>query len=291
MTHPDAGSDRVAPEVRASAGEAPSRSVVDAFRGQWPPQPLGGGEGRSWQAGDIVLKPLDLSMEELEWQADLLGRIRGDAFRLATPLRAEDGSLSADGWYATALLSGRHQPGRWADIIRAGEAFHDAISVEPRPAFLDRRSDPWAIGDRVAWDELPASDFAEAKQVARLAEARRPIHAPSQLIHGDLTGNVLFAEGLAPAIIDLSPYWRPVPFATAIVVADALVWEGADVSVVSDVGHIQQFGQYLVRALIYRAVTDHIIRRGTPVRRDGDDPYLPAVEIALELCAREEASG
>lgn len=50
---------------------------------------------------------------------------------------------------------------------------------------------------------------------------------PSQhlpFIHGDLTGNVLFAAGRAPAVIDFSPYWRPPVFAEAIVVADGLLW-------------------------------------------------------------------
>jgi hypothetical protein len=47
------------------------------------------------------------------------------------------------------------------------------------------------------------------------------------LIHGDLTGNVLFHDELPPAIIDFTPYWRPLEFQSAVVVADALVWEGA----------------------------------------------------------------
>ena len=192
----------------------------------------------------MVLKPLDRSVNELEWEADLLGRVRGDGFRVSSPLRAAHGSLTVNGWYATVFLVGQHEPGRWADVIRTGEAFHAAVAAEPRPAFLDQRTDPWAIGDRVAWGDLPVSDFADAKHVARLAAARRPIDALDQLIHGDLSGNLLFAEGLPPAIIDLSPYWRPTAFATAIVVADALVWEGADTSLLSQVRHIEHFEQY-----------------------------------------------
>jgi uncharacterized protein (TIGR02569 family) len=133
----------------------------------------------------------------------------------------------------------------------------------------------------VAWGDLPVSDFADAKHVARLAAARRPIDALDQLIHGDLSGNVLFAEGLPPAIIDLSPYWRPTAFATAIVVADALVWDGADTSLLSQVRHIDHFAQYLVRALIYRMVTHRIGGSG------GADPYEPAVEIAIEPCSQQ----
>ncbi len=49
----------------------------------------------------------------------------------------------------------------------------------------------------------------------------------SQLIHGDLSGNVLFAAGLPPAIIDFSPYWRPVAYASAVVAVDGVLWFGA----------------------------------------------------------------
>jgi hypothetical protein len=49
-------------------------------------------------------------------------------------------------------------------------------------------------------------------------------------VHGDLSGNVLFHRGLPPAVIDVSPYWRPPAFAEGILVADGLLWwgEGAE---------------------------------------------------------------
>ncbi len=61
-------------------------------------------------------------------------------------------------------------------------------------------------------------------------------------------------------------------------------------ALVAQVGHIGHFEQYLVRALIYRAITDWIIRRGDAIRPDQDDPYLRLVEVALELCDQAEAS-
>jgi hypothetical protein len=97
---------------------------------------------------------------------------------------------------------------------------------------------------------------------------------------------VLYDDALPPAIIDFSPYWRPVPFAAAVVVADALVWQGADASVLAAVRHIGNFGQYLLRALIYRAVTDEILdREGQGIGRSRPDPYAAAVELACALAA------
>ena len=105
-------------------------------------------------------------------------------------------------------------------------------------------------------------------------------------MHGDLTGNVLFADGLPPAVIDFSPYWRPPAFASAVVVADALVWEGADERILDAVAHVEHVEQFLLRALIYRAVTDRLFRGREPARPDDGDPYLPAVELACCLAAR-----
>jgi hypothetical protein len=116
----------------------------------------------------------------------------------------------------------------------------------------------------------------------RLLPARTPLRAPSQLVHGDLTGNVLFAEGLPPAILDLSLYFRPPGFATAVVLADALVFEGAGEALAAELAHVDELGQLLVRALAFRLVTDRLARPDEPVA----PAYAPAVELALRLTAR-----
>ena len=130
--------------------------------------------------------------------------------------------------------------------------------------------------------ELPAADYAPTKHLPRLTAALRPVAGRSQLVHGDLTGNVLFHDALPPLVIDLSPYWRPPTFASAIVIADALVFEGASEDVVEPLLEDPAFPQYLLRALIYRAVTDHLAHPQHS-RVDADDPYLPAVELATRL--------
>src|SRR4051812_2074455 len=54
------------------------------------------------------------------------------------------------------------------------------IRALPCPEFIARRTDPWAIGDRVAWGDLPAREFAHVKHLTRLVAALEPITAPSQ---------------------------------------------------------------------------------------------------------------
>jgi uncharacterized protein (TIGR02569 family) len=208
--------------------QPPPPSALEAFDASGPLVPLEGGQGSAWRSGNAVLKLLDLSEEALAWQAEVFASISCDGFRISHPLRGADGALVVDGWCAWEAVAGRHQERRWADVIAVGERFHAALATVPRPEFITLRTDPWAIRDRVAWGELSASDFAYVKHLTRLASALKPVAARSQLIHGDLTGNVLFDDRLPPAVIDLAPYWRPTAFASAIVVADALVWEGAD---------------------------------------------------------------
>jgi len=145
-----------------------------------------------------------------------------------------------------------------------------------RPKFISQYNDPWATGDRVAWGEHPINEFQAVPHIQRLSDHLRPVEAESQVIHGDLTGNVLFADSLPPAVIDLAIYWRPPEFATAIVVGDALTWEGADETLLSTVAHIGHFPQFLLRALIYRIVTPALFRMDDTVESE----FARAVEIA-----------
>jgi uncharacterized protein (TIGR02569 family) len=267
-------------------GDGPPPShVIGAFQVHGVPVRLSGGGGRAWRVGDAVLKPIDVPAAQLDWQANLFASLHcRTSVRLPLPITATGGELAVDGWCANTFLEGAHLPRRWREIIDAGEAFHRDIAEVPRPAFLDDRNDPWAIGDRVAWGELSIDDVPETKHVERLIERLQPVERPFQLIHGDLTGNVLFHDRLPPAVIDFAPYFRPALFATAVVAADALVWEGADESLVlALVEREPDFVQFLLRALIYRAVTDRLFRLDEPLRADADDAYLPAVDLAAEM--------
>ncbi len=79
-----------------------------------------------------------------------------------------------------------------SDVLSAGRAFHAALRQVPRPNFLDRRAHPWAVGDRVAWDEQDVDVIDDLSvPFSALLELRRPVKQDAaQLVHGDLTGNV-----------------------------------------------------------------------------------------------------
>ena len=184
-------------------------------------------------------------------------------------------------------MAGHVGPRRVDDVVRAGEAFHAAIAALPRPPFLDTRNGPWTYGDRLAFGEpVPAGSTAGSALLEPLLAARRPVHEPAQLVHGDLLGNVLFADGLPPAVIDWPAYWRPPAWAAAVAVADALVWHGAGPAVIDRWAHLPSWAQMLVRALIYRVATWPAARwESAP-----DAAYRPVVDLVVGY-AREHPDG
>jgi uncharacterized protein (TIGR02569 family) len=236
----------------------PSGQVVTAFGvpGQ-SARPLGGGQGRSWRAGDVVLKPVD-DVVEAVWMADVLSTLVEDGFRMTRPVRSSAGEWVVEGWSAWTVLPGEHDTaGRWSDILRVGQKLNAALSGVRRPGFLDARTHAWAVADRVAWGEesLTVVDEVLRPLADRLSAHLRPDHSSSQIIHGDLTGNVLFAPGSPPGVIDFTPYWRPARFCLAIVVVDGLLWHGAPAWLLDAVPGTDDGTSLLARAALRRLIT------------------------------------
>jgi hypothetical protein len=269
------------------------------------PVALPGGEGTSWRAGDMVLKPAG-DPRVARWTADLylsLSGHRDPGFRVPRPLRSATGDWIAGDRIASApaaedlaaedpaespagaWVAWQWRPGEpaswagrspfWPRLIEASGAFHAALAGRPAPPWLGTDGSQWTVGDQVAWGERdPETVLADAPeplggQLRRLLAALRPVRLPAQLIHGDLGGNVLFADGEPPVVIDFSPYWRPAGLALAVAAVDALMWNGADPAILGQLtvqaGYDPaDFGQLLARALVYRLVTEVIFRRGDP---------------------------
>ncbi|MEQ8654994.1 MAG: hypothetical protein RIC87_21200 [Kiloniellales bacterium] len=100
-----------------------------------------------------------------------------------------------------------------------------------RPSFIERRNDPWAVADRIAWGEkapdYDAQTMAMLLPILQLSEQEPiPAEARAQLVHADLTGNFVLSEGQPPGIIDITPYWRPEGFAEAVIWVDS-IWHPA----------------------------------------------------------------
>lgn len=265
--------------------EVPPPDEVQAdFQAAGTVSKLPGGRGTVWKARDVMLKPLDVLPEELLWLDEVARRhVGGSPLRLSLPIRSQSQKLIVDGWTAFPYVAGEHRAGRWLEIAKIAREFAAIFSEVQRPAFVDMRTHAWARADRFAWSEEPAGPPVNAPYVADLVNARRPVSDPPALIHGDLTGNVLFDSNLPPAVIDLTLYWRPVDYSVAVIAIDAVCFEGAPLSLLETISPNPAFPQYLVRAALFRIVTDHLNGRGA----SDHDPYDDAVDRVLQLVAAQ----
>lgn len=229
----------------------PPASVLDAFQAKNPVL-LPGGEGRTYRARNIILKPAD-NERETSWIAETLNGIKRGGFRLPLYIKSTTGKWVVNGWSAQQYVEGRHSKTRWKEVIETCVLFHKALRRVPKPTFISKKMSPWSVADRIAWGEQKVVCYPQLKDLLTcLFSVIRPVNLPNQLIHGDFTENILFADDLPPAVIDFSPYWRPGEFAVAIVVADALVWGGAKASILEYVKDMTEINQMIVRAEIRR---------------------------------------
>lgn len=275
----------------------PGPEVLASFGASADPVSLPGGEGTAWRAGEVVLKPAG-DPRVARWTADLyrdldslapVGSLdlldpsaarRDPGFRVPRPLRTAAGDWVARGPLAGAWVAWQWLPGEpaswagvsplWPRLIAASRAFHAALAGRPAPPWLGRDGSQWTVGDQVAWGErdpgsvLAAAPGPLAGQLRSLLAALRPVRLPAQLIHGDIGGNVLFAAGEPPAVIDFSPYWRPAGLALAVAAVDALTWSGADPAILGELADQPELDQLLARAHVGRLITEVVFRRGAP---------------------------
>ncbi|NGO80173.1 TIGR02569 family protein [Streptomyces sp. YC504] len=259
---------------------APPSHVLVAFGAADEAVPLPGGQGCTWRAGRFVVKPTG-SAEETAWRAEVLEALpESTDFRVARPVHASDGTWTVNGWEAWHLVAGHTDPHRTEDVIRAGDAFHAAVAAlgTGHPAFLERKDDAWTQADRLSWDLVQEADAdGEFGMLAPLMAARTPLTTgDEQPVHGDLLGNVLFADGLPPAVIDWPVYWRPPAWASAVAVVDALLWYEGDPGLLEPWLRDPHRHQLLLRALIYRVATTR------ETGRPAEATYWPVAKLVLE---------
>jgi uncharacterized protein (TIGR02569 family) len=235
------------------------------------PEQLGAGWEGGWRYGELVLAPIT-DNARAAWSAKVRETLFVDGLRLARPVRSTDGRYVVSGWRADTFVAGVPEP-RDDEVVATGVRLHEATATLERPRFLTQMPvPPWTdvdvftAADRAAWEDRPlqnlplgapvlpeSEDRTHAKELlGQLAGLRKPTKSPSQLVHGDLYGTVLFAGAAAPGITDITPYWRPASWAAGVVVVDALSWGDADDGLVERWDALPEWPQMLLRALMFR---------------------------------------
>jgi hypothetical protein len=197
-------------------------------------QEISGGRGSTISIGEYILKPLDTTSEEANWVMDLYEAINkvceNESFEIARPKRNRSGNWISNGWICFYKSKGKEDRAQLLEKLEISNELHKLLENYPKPDFLDLRNNRSSIADNIAWQSSDAQiSYKPLKEVFNKLQTISPkINLPSQIIHGDLGGNILFSESSKPVVIDFSPYFRPKAFANAIMVVDDLVWGSKD---------------------------------------------------------------
>jgi uncharacterized protein (TIGR02569 family) len=239
-------------------------------------------EGVGWRVGEVVLT-LVPDRARAAWSATARENLYVEGMRIARPMRASDGRYVVSGWRADTYVAGSPEP-RHDEVLAVADRLHAATAKLERPRFLLQPPAPpftdvdvFIAADRAAWEDTPLRSARAAgmpepesedgrrslSELKTLAGFRRPVDLPSQLVHGDLFGTVLFAGAAAPAITDIVPYWRPASWASAVIVVDALAWGGAEDELVERWSDNREWSQMMLRATMFRLAVHAMHPRST----------------------------
>lgn len=247
-----------------------------------PPIAMGDTWVGGWRVGEVVLS-LVPDHARAAWSASVRENLYVEGLRIARPFRATDGRYVVSGWRADTYIAGCPEP-RHDEVLAVGDRLHEVLAGLERPRFLLQQPAPphtdvdvFAAADRAAWEDVPlrsarAAGMSEptsddgrrsVDMLKTLATLRKPVEVPSQVVHGDLFGTVLFAGAAAPGITDIVPYWRPAPWASAVVVVDSLAWGGADDDLVQRWADQPEWAQMMLRATMFRLAVHALHPRST----------------------------
>lgn len=237
--------------------QQPSLAILEAFSIPLTVnlEKLDGGQGTTYLAGDIILKPAN-GFKEANWIAEVYDSIKQTGFRVPKPISSCSGNWAYKGWTAWEYLEGQTLWGKmYQERLAASQAFHKALARVPRPSFLDKRDDAWSQADRIVWQGAAWQPHARVlKLYENLFNYQTSLVLPEQVMHGDIAGNMLYKTGQAIAVIDFSPYWRPAAYAEALLCIDSLMWENAAWSMLDLLTLDETFIQLMLRAILRRLV-------------------------------------
>jgi len=242
----------------------PSKEILESFHLTGDIVPLRGGQNTSLRVGNAVLKPAD-DVRHSEWLLNVLYRIHPQGYRTSKPIRSKNGTFVCDGWACTQYEAGTNQEGRIEDKLRVARLFHRDLSSVPIRDF-PHTDNPWIRGHRIAWqiDKLPADLPRETIDI--IGDLLKRISLKEryevQIVHGDLSGNILFDEVLGPLVIDFSPTIAPIEYAEAILVCDCIAWQGSEVSEILLLPDNELYKEMIIRAIVFRLAVSAIFSRG-----------------------------
>jgi uncharacterized protein (TIGR02569 family) len=237
--------------------------IIDSFQLKGKAIPIQGGQNTSFKVDHTVLKPID-DFAHYEWIQTVINAINPTEYRLASSIKSNDGTYVKEGWICSAFEKGEEKQGFVTEKLAVSKLFHQDLRRINVNDFI-APTNAWETAHEVAWQkrELPKNIDVVAKSM--LTELLNKVNVQEsyqwQIVHGDLSGNILFVEGMEPLIIDFSPTIAPVEYAEAILVCDCIAWQSSDVSALNLLT-CDNNKEMIIRAVIFRLTVAAIFAKG-----------------------------
>jgi len=230
------------------------KEVIQKFSSNPDFSILHGGQGDAFRSGNLVIKKV-FEPEKYRWYAELLSRHPFFDVKYSRPVRSLSGSFIEEGYGATQFLDGEFIAGRMKEKIQASKTFNRQLKDIPKPKNFNLWISPWTRAQNLAWNnfQLPVEfDTNASRDLGELFRLWKPIDLPVQLIHVDLSGNILF-DGDVPVIIDFTPGFFPKEYAEVLLLSDSIAWfdeplESLDLLPINK----ESTFQMLLRAVLFR---------------------------------------
>lgn len=241
-----------------------SEEILNSFNLSGEIIPLSGGQNTSVRVSNAVLKPVD-DRQHSEWLLNIIYQINPNGYRISKPIKSKKGTFVSNGWACTHYEKGQDIKGRIEEKLLVSRLFHcDLSSIHFRD--LPHTDNPWSKGHRIAWqiDDLPSELPKEIKENINnlLRKVSLKDNYKVQIVHSDLSGNILFDKVLNPLVIDFSPTIAPVEYAEAILVCDCIAWQGSEVSELDLLPGDERYKEMIIRAIIFRLAVCAIFSKG-----------------------------
>lgn len=251
---------------------APPDEVLDLFAVPSHVRRIPGRRGSSVVAGDLLLTP-HRDPATQEWLSPRLARLaaavdtrpgrRRRDLRIAMPVPARDGSWTVRGWGAARFEPGTVACQDAAVAVAAGRVLHAelAAAFETPPVRLSTLRAAGGEPERLAFGApftmLASVAGLPGAQIVRRVEPyldQRELGA-DQLVHTRVATTLLLDEAGAPVVADVAPAWRPVAWAEALSLVDAVAHLHGDPEALR--GWRRGLPrQAILRALAYRGLAD-----------------------------------
>ncbi|MFD0678427.1 MULTISPECIES: hypothetical protein [unclassified Paenibacillus] len=241
-----------------------SKEILNSFILSGDIVALSGGQNTSVRISNAVLKPVD-DIHHSEWLLNILYNINPEGYRVSKPIRSKYGTFVSRGWACTQYEIGKDTKGRIEEKLQVSRLFHrDLSSIHFRD--FPHTDNPWSKGHRIAWqiDDLPGELPRETQEIINnlLSRVSLKEQYKVQIVHSDLSGNILFDQDLSPLVIDFSPTIAPVEYAEAILVCDCIAWQGSKISEIDLLPDNELYKEMIIRAIIFRLAVSSIFSNG-----------------------------